>query len=190
MARPSKVDRLPAEIKDEIAALRRAGHTLDQILAHLRTLGVAEDDVSRTGLWRHIEKLDELGEMMRQDRVLADALVAKFGEEPDDKTFRANIQMMQSLLLKLNVAARLEQDEVFGPQEMMFLSAAMKNLATAAKSDTDRIEKLEKRAAEKAVAEERKRVSTEIGKVAAKTGLSGSLVATFRRELGIDKEAT
>lgn len=188
--RPTKVDRLPPEIKEEIASLRRAGHTLDGILAHLRSLGVGEADVSRTGLYHHIEKLDELGEMMRQDRIMADALVAKFGDEPDDKTARANIQMMQSLLLKLNVAARLGGDEAFSPQEMMFLTASLKNLATAAKSDTDRIEKLEKRAAAAAVAAERERVSERIDRVAAKTGVSTDIVSRFREELGIAKGLT
>jgi AcrR family transcriptional regulator len=185
MARPTKVDRLPPEIKEEIASLRRAGHTLDGILAHLRSLGVGEADVSRTGLYHHIEKLDELGEMMRQDRIMADALVAKFGDEPDDKTARANIQMMQSLLLKLNVAARLGGDEAFSPQEMMFLTASLKNLATAAKSDTDRIEKLEKRAAAAAVAAERERVSGEIGKIAATKGISQETLDEINRRLGV-----
>jgi AcrR family transcriptional regulator len=189
MPRPTKVDRLPPEIKDTIADLRRAGHSLDQILAHLRQLGVGADNVSRTGLYHHIAKLDELGEMMRQDRIMADALVARFGEEPDDKTFRANIQMMQSLLLKLNIAARTEKDGAFSAQEMMFLSMAMKNLATASKSDTDRIEKLEKRAAEKAAAEERERakrvVETAIGGAAGQKDAALVALDAIRKAYGV-----
>lgn len=184
MTRPSKVDRLPEEIKTEIAALRRAGHTIDQILAHLRSLGVGNEDVSRTGLHRHIVKLDELGEMIRQDRIVADALVARFGDESDDKTLRANIQMMQSLLLKLSVAARTDESGLLGPQEMMFLSAALKNLATAAKTDQSRFLEIRKELeAEKARTERIK----EVVKAASKTGLGGSFVDRIRTELGIER---
>lgn len=184
MARPTKVDRLPPQIRDAIADLRRAGHTLDEILTHLRGLGVTNEDVSRTGLYHHIVKLDELGEMMRQDRIMADALVAKFGDEPDDKTFRANIQMMQSLLLKLNVAERTGQINPFKPNEVMFLTSALKNLASAAKVDVDRIESHEKRAAAKAVAQERARVSGAIAQVAAERGISDETMAEINRRLG------
>ena len=42
MARPSKIDRLPQELRDAIGDLRRQGRTIDEILAHLRSLGVGD----------------------------------------------------------------------------------------------------------------------------------------------------
>lgn len=188
--RPTKVDRLPPEIKEEIARLRERGHSLDAILSHLRGLGVGEGEVSRTGLYNHIVKLDELGEMMRQDSIMADALVSRFGDAQDDRIFRANLQMMHALLFRLNVSLRSGQDGVaLDSREMMFLTSALKNLAGAEKTSGDTIEARERRAAAEAVEAERKRLNGELTRVAAKTGLSGNLISTFRRELGIDKPA-
>lgn len=47
VSRPSSVDRLPAEMRDAIGRLRDAGHTIDEIMAHLADM---ESMVSRSAL--------------------------------------------------------------------------------------------------------------------------------------------
>ena len=59
--------------RDAIGDLRRQGRTIDEILAHLRTLGVA--DVSRTGLGEHIRKWDAMAKALNGSRAAAEAII-------------------------------------------------------------------------------------------------------------------
>lgn len=56
MARPSKCDRLPADLRDLIRAWRGDGRTVDEILAELRARGA---QVTRSALARHVRRLDQ-----------------------------------------------------------------------------------------------------------------------------------
>lgn len=174
MARPSKVARLPSEIREAIGALRREGRTIDEILAHLRQLGVEE--VSRAGLGRHVQQLDKIGEQMRQQRALADALVARFGSEPDDKLFRVNVEMMHGLLFRFSLAQQEGEAVTLAPEDLMFLTSALKNIAAASKTDVDRIRSIEKRAAETAT----KDAAEKATKAASERGLSADTVKAIR----------
>jgi len=187
MARPSKIDRLPEAVKSAIGDLRRAGRTIDEILAHIRSMGVGETDVSRTGLGEHVRKLDELGEAMRRDRAMADALVSRFGEEPDDKLFRVNVELMQGLLFRMSVAERQAEEVTLTPQDVMFFTSALKNIASASKTDTDRVERIEKRAAEQA----RREAADVAEREATEAGLSKDRAAELRRKvLGVRSQSS
>lgn len=174
MGRPSKVDRLPPAIREAIGALRREGRTIDEILEHIRQLGV--EDVSRAGLGRHVQQLDKIGEQMRQQRVVADALVAKFGSEPDDKLFRVNVELMHGLLFRFSLAQQEGEAVTLGPEDLMFLTSALKNIASASKTDVDRIRQIEKRAAELAT----KDAAEKATKAANERGLSADTVKAIR----------
>ncbi|WP_158595800.1 DUF3486 family protein [Oleomonas cavernae] len=152
MPRPSKIDRLPPEVRNRIGALRQAGHTLDEIVERINeALGtMASDPISRSAMGRHLAEMDELGKEMRAQRAMAEGILAKYGDQPDDKLFRLNLELMQGLLFKFSRAAMQGQGVVLGPEELLFATGAMKNIASAAKTDADRIEKIEKRATEKA----------------------------------------
>ena len=184
MARPSNIDKLPVSIREAIGALRRGGRTIDEILAHIRELGVGEDEVSRSGLGRHVKTIDEIGEEMRKQRAMADALVAKFGAEPDDRLFRVNVEMMHGLLFKMNLAIREGETPELTPGDIMFLSSALKNIASASKTDTDRIDRIEKRAAAAML----KQAEAVVAKVVERRGLSAEVKADIKAEfLGIAK---
>jgi len=60
MARPSSIERLPAELRELIGHLRERGRTIDEILAKLAELDV---DVSRSALGRHVQHLDAAGDV-------------------------------------------------------------------------------------------------------------------------------
>lgn len=181
MARPSKIDRLPPEIRDRIGALRQAGHTIDEIHGAINgaLTAMGAEPVSRSGLGRHLQDLDALGEEMRQQRSLAAALVDKFGAEPDDKLFRLNVELMQGLLLKVNLAARTGQSAALEPQELMFLTSSLKNIVTASKTDTERVERIERRAADQA----KRAAASAAAAVGAERGMSKATIDAIKASI-------
>ncbi len=177
--RPSSIDRLLPDIQELIAQLRRKGRTIDEIRAKLLELDI---DVSRSALGRHVRTLGEVQERMRQSRAIADALVSKFGDEPDTKLGRANIELMQSIVMQTMTAIDIDEETgeakavTFSAEDVMFLSRSLQSLASAAKTDVDRIERLEKRAAEKATKEAAEKAT----KAARSKGLSKDTVEAIR----------
>jgi hypothetical protein len=133
MARPSKIDRLPAEIREEIGNLRSNGRTIDEIMAKLRELQV---DVSRSGLARHVQDLDQLAEQLRQSRATAEALVARFGDAPENRTARLNIEMLQSVIMRFFVGEDGQPPQI-SVKEANFIADSLHRLARAAKDDAD-----------------------------------------------------
>ncbi|MFT8804550.1 MAG: DUF3486 family protein [Acetobacter aceti] len=170
--RPSSVDRLEPEIREEIGRLRANGHSIDEILAALRELDGAE--ISRSALGRHVKKLDEVGRRLRHSRTVAEALVRQLGEEPASRTAQLNIELLHTTLLDLFLAA----DDVKGgaddkglsalkgnPGGIMQLAKALDHLASASSSNQETRRKLEEQIEKKmrakaeagAMAEARKR---------------------------------
>jgi len=147
MARPSKIDRLPAEIRDKIGSLRRDGRTIDEILSVLRQLDV---DVSRTGLGDHIKRIDAIGARLRESRAAAEAIMARLGEQPDNRTARLNIELMHANVQQLLAGGDDGTPVTLDPQGAMLLARTMKDLAAAAKTDVDRELRLRKEFADRA----------------------------------------
>lgn len=149
---PGKIDRLDPEIRELIAQLRiDHGWTIDEILKKLRELGQA--DISRSGLGRHVKSLEDIGAQLRHSREVARALVEQAGGMPESKQAQLNIELMHSMILRLLTATNDEGDGqpiTFGPEDSMFLARSLQSLASAQKTDVDRIAKLEQAAAEKA----------------------------------------
>ncbi len=138
MARPSKIDRLPPEIRDAIGDLRRNGRTIDEILAHLRRLGVVENDVSRSGLGRHLQRWDAVAKRLTESRAAAEAIMARIEDQgADDRMARFNVQALHASIMEL-MGAEDGSPIQLDPKEAMQVSAALKNLATAAKTDQTR----------------------------------------------------
>ncbi len=181
MARPSKIDRLPAPLREAIGDLRRDGHTIDQILAHLHALGATE--IKRSGLGEHIKRLDEVGAELRQEQEIARALIEQIGSEEvmDDKLFRLNVQMLQGVLLKLQLAARGGELELT-PPDVAALAKTLQQLASASRSDVERVTRLEKRAAERALrqAEAAVREEARAAKAAGKALTPETILARIR----------
>lgn len=140
--RPSSIDRLPAEIRERIGSLRREGATIDEIMAKLEELRV---DVSRSALGRHVKSLAQIAARMRESRAVAESLVAQFGDEPDNRLARVNLELMHSVVMQTITAAAPDpetgemQPVTFDPEQAMFLSRAMQSLASAEKTNSDRI---------------------------------------------------
>jgi hypothetical protein len=152
MGRPSRIDRLPADLRELIGRLRAGGRTIDEILAKLRELDVA---VSRSALGRHVKEVDAIAAEIQRSRGIAEAIVERFGDAPESRTARLNIELMHSQMMRLLVAEE-GQTLTLEPQDAYFLSSALQKLAQAAKQDVERELKIRQevvgKAADKAVA--------------------------------------
>ncbi|PKP93181.1 MAG: hypothetical protein CVT77_06520 [Alphaproteobacteria bacterium HGW-Alphaproteobacteria-16] len=137
---PSSIDRLDPEIKDLIGKLRiDHGWTIDEIRQKLIELG---QGVSRSALGRHVKSIEEVGAQLRQARETAQALVNQVGEGNEDRLVELNIELAQSMLLRLFTATNDDGDGqpvTLGPMEVMLATKALQQLTSARKANTDLI---------------------------------------------------
>lgn len=183
MARPSKIQRLPPEIREAIGRLRDGGKTLDEILEHLAALPVGVD-VSRSALGRHVKHLDKLGSRLRQSRALAEGLARQLGEASGDQVARMNIELMHSFLADTLASADDETSEHYdetrkalrNPQGAALFAASVERLTKASRHNQEFVEKIEKRAVEKTQREAAQRVE----KAGRDQGLSNVTVAAIK----------
>lgn len=207
VGKPSKVDKLPEGLREGIAQLWTSGrYTVDQILTHLhdlaagrRTMLPPELDVavtvapdalpSRSRLHAHLQGVDQVADRLQRSRSVAEALVRKLGDEPESRTARLNIELAHSAILDLFMAADqcAEGGEggaaptPFDPEAVMFLSKAVKDLASARKADADLVLRLRK----EVMAETVKKLDAaeKAAKSAGEKGLSEDRIAELRRVL-------
>jgi hypothetical protein len=182
MGRRSSIARLPAEIREAIGRLRNDGRTIEEILAKLRELNA---EVSRSALGRHVKQLDEIAEQLRNSRAVAEALIARFGEEPDNRVARLNIELMHGIVMKLLVTEDGDAGKL-DPQETMFVANALNRLAGAQKLDTDRELQIRREMAKEAT----KKLDQAVKDAGAsgEKGLSADRIAQLRRDfLGVGR---
>lgn len=172
MARPSSIDQLEPEIRDEIGRLRGNGHTLDEILAALRELDVTH--ISRSALGRHVQSMDKVGAKLRHSRNIAEALVRQLGGEPASRSAQLNIELLHSAVLDLFLAAQnAEGGKPDGrgiaalngnPEGIMMLAKALDHLTKSAKSDIENQKAIEERVERRLKAQAEKHVVSEAKK--------------------------
>lgn len=204
--RPSKAAKLPPGIRELIGALHESGWTLDQIAAALHDLaegrrptlpGALPPELtdpppldpdalpSRSGLHRHIQGLDRLADRMARSRAVAEALVRKLGDAPEDRTARLNIELMHSAILDLFMGSEAGGEPGDGeapgpvtldPESAMLLAKALKDLSSARNNDAALVIKLREQAEKKAQAAAARAVET----VARQAGLSDDLLTRMK----------
>lgn len=183
MPRVSGFKRLPPEVRDLIGSLREQGKTIDDILDALKALG---RDVPRSTLGDWTKKIDAVAAKMEQSRVMADALVRRFGDTPDSKTARLNMQMMHTVLYKVYEKILSEEGtEGLGlsAKDAMNLSKALDHITRAAKTDAEFIAKVREETRKEAC-EKAAEAATVAGK---QQGLNEDQVAFIRAEiLGVE----
>lgn len=168
---PSSIDRLPAEIREEIGRLREAGHTFDEILGKLRELDV---DVSRSALGRHLKSMKAVGERLRQSREAAETLADRLDLKKDNKIARLNVELMHDMVYRLGAAEEDGEPILFKPQELFFLSKALESIVNADKNVLTLAKAREQWIREQA---ERAEAAAVVG---AKRGLSADAVAAMK----------
>lgn len=180
--RPSTIDRKESEVRELIATLRiDQGWTIDEILAKLKEIG--QGDISRSALARHTQSLDEIGQELRQSREMAKQLMAQLGEGDEDRMLELNVELMQSMLVRMQTSIGEDgQPVTFNPMEAMLLSKTIQQLAGARKTNADFILKIRDQAKKEAAAEAKRKLDA-----AGKSGeLDPGALIRAKRILGFD----
>jgi hypothetical protein len=189
MPRKSTVDRLGPEVRDAIGRLLDEGATLDEILAHLENMSV---EVSRSALGRYTQKLAAAGEKLRRSRAVAEALVRRFGDQPESKTARLNIELLHGAILDLFMVEddqadadgddgrkKKQQAGLGDPMGAMLLAKALEHLTKASRHDVEFLEKAKKLAAEAA----KKQAATAAEQMAREKGLSAATIDAIKASI-------
>lgn len=136
MGRKSSLRRLPPEIFQEVNRLLSEGRfTLDEILEHLRNMGV--DTVSRSALGRQKQKIDKIAAKLRQSREMTEALVKEIGPSvAEGQQGRLLVQTLRDLVFD-HLAARVEEGDLGDPKSLMALARTLKDMAQANRLDQD-----------------------------------------------------
>ena len=184
MSRPSRIDKLPASIREVIGQLRRTGATIDDILDNLRAMLPADEMPSRSGVGRYVHQYEAIAEEMRRQGAIAEILVERYGNAADGRTARLNIALAQGLLTKL-MFTEDGRTATLNPEEAMFVARSIQSLVSASKSDADREMKLRQDQEKRTRAEAVQKVDTfvEEASKAGERGLSAERINQLRREL-------
>lgn len=178
---PSTIDRLPDEIQEQIAKLRREGRTITEIHDHLKQLDVP---VSRSAIGRHVKSMAEIGEEMRESEAMARFLVHEFGEETDERIGRANLRMLQGSIMQLITKRPLDEDGQpvqLDAAEAKELSLALQRLFSAQRVNSER-QLRERREFEKAAA-------AKLDQAVAAGEVDADAVARAKRIMGFEEAA-
>jgi hypothetical protein len=178
MGRQSSLKRLPPEIRKECADLRENGHTIEEILAHLRKLGVG--DVSRSAVGRWTKEIDAIAEKLRETREIAHVLGKKLDDAPESQLARFNIEMMQTVTFKLILGAQAGE-VALDPKELNFLASTLKSLGQADRQQID----LRKAIRAELAADVKAKVEASIDAAAAEVDKAAALARIRRDVYGI-----
>lgn len=147
MSRLGVIDRLPQAVREEIGSLRQAGRTIDEILAHLEDAHGYK--LVRSTLGLHVQKLDKLGERLRESQAAAEALVRPLADAGEDRMLRALIASLQAMMMDV-IASKAGEDVVFDAEEFMQLCRGLRDLGSARKADAELTQHMVAKAEERA----------------------------------------
>lgn len=173
----SSVKRLPDELRKAVDALLAEGkYSLDEVLAHVRSLGA---NVSRSALGRYSQSYEDVAKDIRLTREMATA-IGKDLATTDGDAGRLVIESLQALLLRART--QLSEGDTLDAQELGALARAAKDLQSALRANVEtelRIRQTVLRDAAEAAT-----------KAAAARGLTADTVADIKASiLGVEKRA-
>lgn len=178
--RPSKIDLLPEEIRDQLhALLRDKRHTQEDIRAAVNELidesGLPEDlKISRTGLNRYASRMETLGAKIREGREIADVWVSRLGSAPTSDIGKLLQEFVKSLAFETTMSLS-ESESVVEPKALAQLALVAARIEQAAMMSTKREKEI--RAAFAAEA------ATEAEKIVKQAGLTEEAAANIKRQI-------
>lgn len=146
MGQRSSIDELPPEIRDAALRAIAEGRTCDEIVARIRELG---GDASRSAVGRYKKSYAEIAKQQRDLQAVSRAFAADFGEEGDAQG-RLLLQLITSVATRAILPIAEGEEVELNGEDLHFYARAIKDITSAAKTNTDREAKVEARAAEKA----------------------------------------
>ena len=140
--RASKIDKLPAEIKSQLALmLRDKKYSQQAILKEINQLikeaGLKEEaQLSRSGLNRYATKMEQVGAEIRQAREVAKIWSQRLGEEPESDIGKLVIEVIKQMAFKTTL--KQMDAEAIDPEVLNQLALVTQRLEQASKLSYDR----------------------------------------------------
>lgn len=147
MAPRSSLKSLPKEVLAEVDKLIRDNHTIDEILAHLRSLDAG---ISRSAIGRYKQNAEKSMQRTKEIREIAGVWAHKLGEDPESDVGRLLLQMLQTQLW-VTLANMGEKDvDSTDPKQLALMARSIKDIEMAGKLSLDNEERIRKAALEEA----------------------------------------
>lgn len=170
-SRPSSITQLDPQVKEAVdAAVREGRASIDQIVELIKSLG---GEASRSAVGRYVKTANERMEEYRQAQQMAAVWMDKIGKEPEGDVGRMLLEMLRMLAFK-----SIGETESASPEDLMFLSNAIKGFAQTDKLVVDKEINIRKLVAAKA-----EKAANEIVKEARKIGASEETIQTWRNKV-------
>lgn len=169
--RPSTITQLDPAIKEAVdTAVREGRATIDEIVKLITGLG---GDASRSAVGRYVKNARERMEDYRQATQMAAVWVDKLGSEPEGDVGRMLLEMLRVVAFKT-----IGDIDQAGPEDLMLLAKAMKDISGADKIIVDREINLRKLITARA-----SEVAASVVKTVKKAGLSDDTINVIRAEI-------
>ena len=207
MPAPSKTARLDPKLREALAELWATDrYSLDDLIDHMRSLALGdrsnlppvlakvdvvpseEDLPSRSGLARHLSKVEKTVARWKRSQQMAEALVSELGDASEDKLARSNFT---ALHMSLNEALCQAFEALEGGDEgqpitmdaktIMQLASAAERTESAKKKNQDYRAQVEKEVRDRMLAEQKAKLDA----MPTKGGVSAEAMAQIREALGI-----
>lgn len=170
-SQPSTIQQLAPSIKEAVdTAVREGRATIDEIVQLIAGMG---GDASRSAVGRYVKNARERMEDYRQATQVAAVWVDKLGSEPEGDVGRMLLEMLRVVAFKT-----IGDIQEAGPEDLMLLSKAMKDISSADKLIVDREINLRKLIQAKA-----EKVAAEVATTAKKAGMSAETVDLIRSQI-------
>ena len=158
----SRIQQLPAELKDRLDELLRAGVPQKEILARLEPLFQASGTtpISRSGLNRYATRMEAMGRRIREAREAAAVWTAKLGETPTANVGSYTLEMLRTLVCDLT----LQTEDDLDVEKLQGIALTLQRIERASKLNADRERAIRKEVAELAAAEAEKAAKAETEK--------------------------
>ena len=177
----SSIRRLAPEVRARLERhLREDRLTLSEIIADLQAHFPDEKTPSRSAVWRHKGRFDELLRRTREQQEMAAVLVENLGENPEEKAGALMVQSITTLLTHASLAAQEQEDEI-EIEDVRKLASAARDVIQARKVDRQERVAIRQAAREELLEEQR----AALAEVAAQPGVSPDTMTEIRRRLGI-----
>ena len=146
--RMSRIQKLPAKIKQTLDQLLASGVAQKSILEQLKPLltQAGERPLSAAGLNRYASKMEAMGRRIRESREVAEVWTAKFGDQPSSQLSQHIINMLRHMAFEFTLNSDNVVDEdgnpVIDPAAMAKLAMVVQQLERAAELSTRREKEL------------------------------------------------
>lgn len=171
----SSIETLPQPLLDAVHGAIKEGMTIDEIVSMLSEKGAER---SRSAVGRYTQSYREMAARQRDMTSVATAFATEFGDA-DNAQQKLLIQLFTSILTQAVLPMASGEDTEIDPKDAHFLARAIKDVVSAAKTDTDREAKVRD--------EERKKARAEAAKVAEQaargTGATPETIAAIKEQL-------